>query len=109
MVRRLDPRTIRSENMLASILERIASYMFHRRARTHGHVIPLLMYCIEMNRICEEAHAWYRTDMLTDILADILLGIDYFPPKSALLFTRQNCNFIFFAMLRFIINILYYL
>ena len=90
---------------IAPILKTIAKLTFSKEGWNHNHVIPLFIYCIEMDRVCKEVHAWYDSDILSSILVDILLIINYTPPPT----TPENCNFIFFAVIRFIINILYYL
>ena len=69
---------------LASSLQTIASHMFlPGEGYESGHVVALFLYCMKIDEYFKKNHANYKTDLLVDVLVNILIKVDYIIPKSS--------------------------
>ena len=76
----INPESFTLSNFAYS-LKTIASHTFSVKGWTHYHVIVLFLYCIKIDEICIKTHDWYKTNLLEEVLVDILIMIDYSPPS----------------------------
>ena len=47
------------------------------------HVTALFLYCMKIDEYFKKNHANYKTDLLVDILVNILIKVDYIIPQSS--------------------------
>ena len=69
---------------LASSLQTIANHLFiPGEEYKWGHVTSFIMYCMKIDEHFKKNHANYKTDLLVDVLVNILIKVDYIIPKSS--------------------------
>ena len=59
---------------------------------TFGHVLALLIFCIELDKHCKLCqYSWYSRDILVKIVSSILYDFNFSPPSN---YSLKICNII---------------
>ena len=60
---------------------------------TLSHVLVLLVFCTELDRYCKlRKYPWYSSEMVIEIIVNILWKVDFIPPSS--LYSFKMCNIV---------------